>query len=79
MTQPSFVTTPEFDASLATSLATKLWPHREHESNAVKSLFCCLNLHRWRELDLKELVPGREIRFCFWCSRVRIDGIVYEL
>jgi hypothetical protein len=66
------------DAALATSLATKLWPHREHESNAVKGLCCRFGLHRWRQLDLRELVPGREVHFCFWCSKVRIDGIVYD-
>ncbi|HEX4311952.1 MAG TPA: hypothetical protein VHZ25_18120 [Acidobacteriaceae bacterium] len=35
------------DAALATSLA-KLWPHREHESNALKSMLCRAGLHRWR-------------------------------
>jgi hypothetical protein len=27
------------DSALVASLA-RLWPHREHESNAVKNLFC---------------------------------------
>ena len=65
------------DAELATSLA-RLWPHREHESNALKNLCCALTIHRWRQLNLKQLVPGREIRYCFWCSKVRIDGTIYD-
>jgi hypothetical protein len=64
------------DEALAASLA-KLWPHREHESNALKNLFCRLGLHRWRQLDLEKLVPDRDVRYCFWCSKVRIDGVVY--
>jgi hypothetical protein len=68
---------PPSDQALAKSLA-RLWPHREHESSAIKNLFCRIGLHRWRQLDLGELVPDREVRFCFWCSRVRIDGISCE-
>ncbi len=64
------------DEALATSLA-KLWPHREHEANALKSLLCRFGLHRWRKLDLEALVPDRDIRYCFWCSKVRIDGVAY--
>jgi hypothetical protein len=41
------------DEALAASLA-KLWPHREHEANAVKNLFCRFGLHRWRKLDLDD-------------------------
>lgn len=65
------------DAALAHSVA-KLWPHREHESNAVKNFFCRAGMHRWRRLDLAELAPGKDIQFCFWCSKVRIDGATYE-
>jgi hypothetical protein len=65
------------DAALAASLA-KLWPHREHESNAVRGLLCRCGLHRWRRLDLRDLVPGRDVRYCFWCSKLRIDGSIYE-
>ncbi len=65
------------DEVLARSLA-KLWPHREHESNALKNMFCRAGLHRWRQLDLAELVPDREVHFCFWCSKVRIDGVIHE-
>ena len=64
------------DQELATAVA-KLWPHREHESNAIKNVFCYLDLHRWRQLDLRELVPDKEVRFCFWCSKVRVDGGIY--
>ena len=64
------------DAELVASLA-KLWPHREHESNSVKSLFCHLGMHRWRQLDLTELLPDRQVRNCFWCSKVKLDGIIY--
>ena len=66
------------DAALAASLA-KLWPHREHESSAVKNVLCRLGLHFWRHLDLEDLVPDREVRFCFWCSKVRIDGVMYDV
>jgi hypothetical protein len=65
------------DSELLASLA-KLWPHREHESCAVKNLFCSIGFHRWRQLDLSELYPGKEIRFCFWCSKIRVDGVIYD-
>jgi hypothetical protein len=70
---------PSSDAVLAATLGRKLWPHREHESNAFKSLFCNFGLHRWRQLDLRELVPHKKVDFCFWCSKVRVDGIVYDV
>ena len=65
------------DQQLAASMA-KLWPHREHESNAIKQLCCRVGWHRWRKLKLEELVPGREVHHCFWCSRVRIDGVIFH-
>lgn len=65
------------DAGLAASLA-RLWPHREHESNAMKGLFCRCGIHRWRKLDLGEFARGRDVSYCFWCSKVRIDGTVFE-
>jgi hypothetical protein len=55
----------------------KLWPHREHESSALKNCFCLLGVHRWRKLDLSGLVPDRDSQHCFWCSKVRIDGVTY--
>jgi hypothetical protein len=75
--QPSSAQKPSSDAALATSLA-KLWPNREHESNAIKNLFCSFGLHRWRQLDLEELVPDKEVHYCFWCSKVRIDKVIYN-
>ena len=65
------------DAELAKSLA-KLWPHREHEAGPIRGLCCRIGFHRWRALDLSNLVPGRQVRYCFWCSRVRMDGVIYE-
>jgi hypothetical protein len=65
------------DSELVVSLA-KLWPHREHESNCLLNLFCSAGLHRWRQLDLSELYPGKEVRYCFWCSKIKVDGVVYD-
>ena len=65
------------DAELAKSLA-KLCPHRWHESSWLKNAFCHFGLHRWRQLDLAVLVPEREVRFCFWCDKVKLDGTIYE-
>lgn len=64
------------DAELAVSLA-RLWPNREHEASAVAGLLCRVGIHYWRRLDLTDLVPDRNIRFCFWCSRIEIDGVIY--
>ncbi len=58
--------------------AAKLWPHREHESNALMSLLCRVGLHHWRRLNLATLIPDKDILHCFWCSKVKIDGIVYH-
>lgn len=66
----------ESDAKLATSLA-RLWPNREHESSAVTGLLCRIGIHRWRTLDLSGIAPGRDVRFCFWCSDIKIDGVIY--
>jgi hypothetical protein len=65
------------DSELAIRVA-KLWPHREHESNSVLGLLCRVGLHRWRRLDLATLVPDRDILHCFWCSKVNVDGTVYN-
>ena len=64
------------DQELATALA-RLWPHREHEAIAIAGFLCGAGVHYWRCLDLSELVPDRHVRFCFWCSRIKIDGEVY--
>jgi hypothetical protein len=65
------------NSDLATQVA-KLWPHREWEANSILRQFCRTGLHWWRRLDLSELVPGKDIHFCFWCKKVKIDGAVHE-
>jgi hypothetical protein len=67
---------PASDAELARLLA-KLWPHRVHESSAGKALLCRLGLHRWAQLDLSLQAQGREVCFCRWCDRIRIDGEMF--
>ena len=57
---------------------SKLWPHREHEANGALGLLSRAGLHRWRRLDLASLVPDKDIAHCFWCSKVKIDGVVYD-
>ena len=64
------------DQQLATALA-KLWPHREHEAPSFSGLFCRMGLHRWRTLDTSQVAPQRHVRFCFWCSVVKIDENAY--
>jgi hypothetical protein len=64
------------DAELAQSLAN-LWPHRWHESNCLLNILCSVGLHRWMQLDLSAFVPDREVRFCFWCEKVKLDGEIY--
>jgi hypothetical protein len=64
------------DAELAVSLA-RLWPNREHEASAVAGLLCRVGVHYWRRLDLAELAPKRDVRFCFWCSKIEIDGVIH--
>jgi hypothetical protein len=65
------------DQALAIRVA-KLWPHREHEAPSLSGIFCGLGLHRWRALDLSEIAPQKHVRFCFWCSIVKIDGQIYR-
>ena len=65
------------DSELASRVA-KLWPHREHEANIILGLLCRAGVHRWRRLDLATLVPHKDILFCFWCSKVKVDGILYD-
>jgi hypothetical protein len=69
-------TTQLADQQLASSLA-KLWPHREHEAPSFSGVFCSVGLHRWRSLDTAEIAPQKHVRFCFWCSVVKIDGNIY--
>lgn len=65
------------DAELAVR-AARLWPNREHEASSVLGLLCRVGLHRWRRLDLAALAPDKEIVHCFWCSKVKVDGVVYD-
>ena len=66
----------ETDYELAVR-AAKLWPNRKHEASSVLGLPCRVGLHRWRRLDLTTLMPGKDIHLCFWCSNVKVDGVVY--
>lgn len=65
------------DSELAVR-AAKLWPHREHPSSSILGLLCRAGLHRWRRLDRATVVPDKDIRHCFWCSKVKIDGVIYD-
>ena len=65
------------DSDLAIRVA-KLWPHREHESSALMGLLCRVGLHHWRRLNLATLMPEKNILHCFWCSKVKIDGVIYD-
>ena len=67
---------PLTDQELAAKLA-KLWPHREHEAPSFSGIFCRLGLHRWRQLNMNAIAPQKHVRFCFWCSVVKIDGHIY--
>lgn len=69
-------TADDFDLAIR---ARKLWPNREHEASAVFGLLCRCGLHRWRRLNLTGIMPDRKILHCYWCSRVMIDGIVYDV
>jgi len=66
------------DFALAVRVA-KLWPHREHEANSALGLLCRIGLHRWRRLNLTMLVPDKNVLHCFWCSKIKIDGITYDV
>jgi hypothetical protein len=69
---------PVADFELATRVA-KLWPHREHEANSVLGLLCRVDWHRWRRLNLATVVPDRNILHCFRCSKVKVDGVIYDV
>jgi len=58
--------------------AAGLWPNRQHEANSVLGLLCHIGLHRWRWLDLAALIPAKDILHCFRCSKVKVDGIIYD-
>jgi hypothetical protein len=67
----------EPDSEFAKRIA-KLWPNRKHEANSFLALLCHFGIHRWRRLDLSSLAPGKNICFCFWCSKVKVNGVVYD-
>jgi hypothetical protein len=67
---------PMTGQQLASDLA-KLWPHREHEAPSFSGLLCWAGLHRWRQLNTAEIAPHKQVRFCFWCSVIKIDGHTY--
>ena len=69
---------PSDDFELAVRVA-KLWPNREHEASSPLGLLCRLGLHRWRRLNLSVIAPNRKIVHCFWCSKVKVDGKVYDV
>jgi len=60
----------------ADSLA-KLSPHREHESNWLKSLLCSIGLHRWYRVELDSCVP-LELSLCRWCPKVKTKGALHH-
>jgi hypothetical protein len=53
---------------------------RLHESSPLLGLLCRARLHRWAQLNLKGLGPDtKEVRFCRWCTKVKINGIAYDV
>ena len=70
------MTSAPSDEEVVASLA-RLWPNREHEAIAVAGLLCRVGIHYWRRLDLSEFAPNRDVRFCFWCSKIELDGKVH--
>jgi hypothetical protein len=71
-------TLPQESGQAIASSVARLWPHREHESSALKIFMCGIGLHRWLQLDTARLVPAHVIHFCFWCSKIRVDRVEYE-
>ena len=64
---------PEAERQIA-----RLWPNRQHESNWLKNFLCRLGLHRWSQLGRASVLPGREVKFCRWCTRVKVDGVEFS-
>jgi hypothetical protein len=65
------------ESEITAKSLSKLWPHRMHESNYLKNLCCHLGLHRWSRLDLSALAVKKDVIFCRWCSKLKIDGVMY--
>ena len=67
------------DSEIAAKSLAKLWPHRQHESNYFKSLFCYLGMHRWTRLELGSLASeAKSVQFCRWCPKVNVAGVTYS-
>lgn len=64
------------DADLAHSLA-ELWPRRWHESNCLLNILGYFGFHRWMKVDLSAFASEREVRFCFWCEKVKLEEAIY--
>lgn len=62
------------EAEITARMLSRLWPHRLHESNYLKNLFCYFGLHRWTNLDLRSLRVEKNVRFCRWCSAIKINS-----
>jgi len=65
------------ESEITVQSLSRLWPHRQHESNYLKNLFCYLGLHRWVRLELGSLSLDKNVRFCRWCMNVKIDDVTY--
>jgi hypothetical protein len=62
-------------APTAESLAG-LSPHRLHESNWLKNLLCSFGLHRWYHVKWDGSAPAKAARFCRWCPKVELPGML---
>lgn len=49
-----------------------------HESNYLKNLCCRVGLHPWARLDLSVLAVEKDVKFCRGCSKIEIDGVIYD-
>ena len=67
---------PNESETTARSLS-RLWPHRLHESNYLKNLFCNFGLHRWASLDLSCLASRRTSDFAAGARTSKIDGAIH--
>jgi hypothetical protein len=65
------------DPEVTARSLSRLWPHRLHESNYLKNVFCYLGLHRWASLELGNLYRETNVRFCRWCPKIKIDRVTY--
>jgi hypothetical protein len=66
------------ESEITAQSLSRLWPNRLHESNCFKNLFCYFGLHRWARLDLSRLAVEKDVRFCRWCSSIKMDGVIHK-